>query len=314
MRGSTWAWLVFAALLALGPLYAYPFLVMKVMCFALFAASFNLLMGYAGLLSFGHAAFFGTGSYATAMLLKYSGWSPLWGLLGGVGVACALGVVVGTLSIRRQGIYFSMITLALAQMVYFVFLQAPAAGGEDGLQDVPRGKLFGLVDLGNDINLYYVILVIFLAALAFIFRVIHSPFGHALQAIRENEVRAVSLGYNAVRIKLLVFVMSAGLAGLAGGLKVLVMRFATLSDLDWHTSGEVILMTLIGGLGTLPGPLVGAAFIVVLQNSLADKVGSWVTVIMGGLFVLCVLTVREGIVGGIVSLGRRLGLRSADER
>jgi branched-chain amino acid transport system permease protein len=277
------------------------------MSFALFAAAFNLLMGYAGLLSFGHAAFLGTGAYATGWMLKSAGLTPELALLAGAAMAGVLGFVFGALAIRRAGIYFSMITLALAQMVFFFLLQAPFSGGEDGLQDVPRGRLFGLLDLSDDRALYAVVLVVFLGVLGLIHRIVHSPFGHVLKAIRENEPRAVSLGYDAVRVKLLAFVISAVIAGLAGGLKVLVFRFATLTDAHWHSSGEVVLMTLLGGLGTFVGPLVGSTVIVTLQNELADKVGSWVTVIMGLLFVVCVLLFRRGIVGELAGLRQRLG-------
>lgn len=308
MKKTFWPWAALAITLTFAPLVAYPFLLMKLMCFALFASAFNLLMGYAGLLSFGHAAFFGGGAYAAGWLLKQLQWSPEAALAGAVALAGLLGAAFGALAIRRVGIYFSMITLALSQMLFFVFLQSPFTGGEDGLQDVPRGRLLGLVDLADDRALYYFVLVVFLGSLAFIHRVIHSPFGHALQAIREHEPRAVSLGYDAARIKLMAFVMSAALAGLAGGLKVLVMRFATLSDAHWHASGEVVLMTLLGGLGTVAGPLVGSSVIVLLQNELADKVGSWVTVIMGALFVVCVLAFRRGIVGELGQLRRRLGI------
>lgn len=308
MKRALWPWAALATALALAPLVAYPFLLMKLMCFALFATALNLLMGYAGLLSFGHAAFLGGGAYVSGWLLKQMQWSPEAALVGATLLAGLLGVVFGALAIRRAGIYFSMITLALAQMLFFVFLQSSFTGGEDGLQDVPRGRLFGLVDLSDDRALYYFVLAVFLGSLAFVHRAIHSPFGHALQAIREHEARAVSLGYDAARIKLMAFVMSASLAGLAGGLKVLVMRFATLSDAHWHASGEVVLMTLLGGLGTVAGPLVGSSVIVLLQNELADKVGSWVTVIMGALFVVCVLAFRRGIVGELGQLRRRLGI------
>lgn len=312
MLKKYWPWLGFAAALAMAPWIAYPFLLMKLMCFALFAAAFNLLMGYAGLLSFGHAAFLGSGAYAAGWMLKEWHWVPELALIGTMALSALLGAVIGALAIKRSGIYFSMITLALAQMVFFGFLQAPFTGGEDGLQDVPRGRLLGLIDLSNDMTLYYLVSTTFLAAMAFIVRVIHSPFGHALKAIREHEPRAISLGYDAAHIKLMAFVMSAALAGLAGGLKVLVMRFATLTDAHWHASGEVVLMTLLGGLGTVVGPLVGSSVIVLLQNELADKVGSWVTVIMGGLFVVCVLAFRRGIVGELQALKQRLGLNRGD--
>jgi len=298
----------YVALMAFGlvaPFFIYPVLVMKVLCFSLFACAFNLLLGYTGLLSFGHAVFLGTAGYVAGHALKVWQLPPLLGVLAGTGAATALGWVIGSLAIRRQGIYFAMVTLALAQMVYFLYLQAPFTGGEDGLQGVPRGSLFGL-DLADDMNLYYVVLAIFGAAFWLIQRTIHSPFGQILKAIRENEPRAISLGYDVARYKLLAFVLSAGLAGLAGATKTLVFKFATLTDAHWHTSGEVVLMTLVGGMGTVFGPLVGATVIVTLQNELADKVGSLVTVIMGSIFVLCVLAFRRGIVGESLALYRRM--------
>jgi len=298
----------YVALMAFGlvaPFFIYPVLVMKVLCFSLFACAFNLLLGYTGLLSFGHAVFLGTAGYVAGHALKVWQLPPLLGLLVGTGAATLLGWVIGSLAIRRQGIYFAMVTLALAQMVYFLYLQAPFTGGEDGLQGVPRGSLFGL-DLADDMNLYYVVLAIFGAAFWLIQRTIHSPFGQILKAIRENEPRAISLGYDVARYKLLAFVLSAGLAGLAGATKTLVFKFATLTDAHWHTSGEVVLMTLVGGMGTVFGPLVGATVIVTLQNELADKVGSLVTVIMGSIFVLCVLAFRRGIVGESLALYRRM--------
>jgi branched-chain amino acid transport system permease protein len=299
----------YLALLAFGlaaPFFIYPVLVMKVLCFSLFACAFNLLLGYTGLLSFGHAVFFGSAAYVAGHALKVWQLPTLLGLLAGTGAAAALGWVIGSLAIRRQGIYFAMITLALAQMVYFLFLQAPFTGGEDGLQGVPRGSLFGVLDLSDDMNLYYVVLAIFAAAFWLIQRTIHSPFGQILKAIRENEPRAVSLGYDVAKYKLLAFVLSAGLAGLAGATKTLVFKFATLTDAHWHTSGEVVLMTLVGGMGTVFGPLVGATVIVTLQNELADKVGSLVTVIMGSIFVICVLAFRRGIVGESLALYERM--------
>ncbi len=293
----------------LPPLSLYPVLVMKVLCFALFACAFNLLVGYTGLLSFGHAVFLGIAGYAAGHAIKLWGFPPLLGIAFGGLSAAALGYVVGSLAIRRAGIYFAMITLALAQMAYFVFLQAPFTGGEDGLQGVPRGSLLGL-DLRDDLNLYYVVLAIFLLGFGLIYRCVHSPFGQVLKAIRENEARAISLGYDVAKYKLLAFVLSAGVAGIAGATKVLVFRFATLSDAHWHTSGEVVLMTLLGGMGTVVGPAVGATVIVTLQNELADKVGSLVTVIMGAIFVICVLAFRRGIVGELGALYRRmLGVR-----
>lgn len=294
------------ALMLVAPTVVYPVLVMKVLCFALFACAFNLLIGYTGLLSFGHAVFLGTAGYVAGHSIKVWGFPPELGLVFAALAAAGLGWVIGSLAIRRSGIYFAMITLALAQMVYFLFLQAPFTGGEDGLQDVPRGKLLGVIDLADDYNLYYFVLAIFVFAFWLIYRTIHSPFGQVLKAIRENEARAISLGYDVAKYKLLAFVLSAGLAGLAGATKTLVFRFATLTDAHWHTSGEVVLMTLLGGMGTVFGPVVGAATIVTLQNELADKVGSLVTVIMGVIFVVCVLAFRRGIVGELGALYKKM--------
>ena len=304
-RRVTIAYLVGLGLLLLAPMFIYPILVMKVLCFALFACAFNLLLGYTGLLSFGHAVFLGSAAYVTGHALKVWQLPTLLGLLAGTGAATLLGWAIGSLAIRRQGIYFAMVTLALAQMVFFFFLQAPFTGGEDGLQGVPRGTLFGL-DLADDINLYSLVLAIFAGAFWLIQRTIHSPFGQILKAIRENEPRAISLGYDVAKYKLLAFVLSAGLAGLAGATKTLVFKFATLTDAHWHTSGEVVLMTLLGGMGTVFGPVVGATVIVTLQNELADKVGSLVTVIMGAIFVVCVLAFRRGIVGESIALYQRM--------
>jgi len=283
----------------------YPVFVMTVLCFVIFACAFNLLLGFAGLLSFGHAAFFGAGAYAHGWVTRAWGWDPAFGLLAAMLVAAGLGVVFGLLAIRRQGIYFAMITLALAQMVYFFFLQAPFTGGEDGLQGVPRGRWLGVLDLGADLVLYYVVLAVTLLALWGLYRTVHSPFGQVLKAIRENEARALSLGYDVDRFKLLAFVLSAALAGLAGGLKTLVLGFASLSDAHWSLSGEVVLMALLGGVGTLAGPALGAAVIIGLQNLLADQVGPWVTVILGVLFVVCVLVFRQGIMGSVQRLAAR---------
>ena len=275
----------------------YPVFVMKLLCFSLFACAFNLLLGFTGLLSFGHAAFFGSAAYVTGWLIKSQHFTPELGLLAGAIASGLIGLIVGAVAIRRQGIYFAMITLAIAQMVYFVCLQAPFTGGEDGLQGVPRGKLFGMFSLESDTAMYYLVVAIFVASFLAISRVVSSPFGQVLKMIRENEPRAISLGYQVDRYKLLAFVLSAALAGLAGSLKTLVMGFATLSDVHWSMSGEVILMTLLGGVGTFFGPAFGAGIVISLQNLLADKVGSWVTVIIGAIFVLCVLAFRKGVVG-----------------
>ena len=304
--------LLFGALFVLGlvaPFAVYPTFLMKILCFGLFACAFNLLLGFAGLLSFGHAAFLGSAGYVCGMLVRDLGVTPEVGILGGTLAAGALGWVFGVLAIRRSGIYFAMITLALSQMVFFFALQWKATGGEDGLQGVPRGHLFGLIDLGNNIAMYYLVFAVFCIGFFIIYRAIHSPFGQILKAIRENEPRAISLGYDVGKYKLLAFVLSAALAGLAGATKTLVFQLASLTDVHWHMSGEVVLMTLLGGLGTILGPLVGAGVIVSLQSELADKVGSWVTVIMGLIFVLCVLMFRRGIVGELQALIRRAGIR-----
>jgi branched-chain amino acid transport system permease protein len=305
------AWLAGLAILVAAPFIGlYPIFMMKALCFAIFACAFNLLLGYTGLLSFGHAAFLGAAAYGTGWLVKSAGWSPELGVLGGTLFAAAIGLLVGLIAIRRQGIYFAMITLAMSQMVYFVWLQAPFTGGEDGLQGVPRGKLFGLIDLANDTVLYFVVLAVFVAVFLFIVRVVHSPYGQVLKAIRENEPRAISLGYDVDRYKLLAFVLSTGLAGLAGSLKTLVLGFATLSDAHWSLSGEVVLMTLLGGMGTFAGPVLGAFTIIGLQNFLADRVGSWVTVIIGAIFVVCVVAFRRGFVGELLAWQKR---RQADK-
>ncbi|HET8747207.1 MAG TPA: branched-chain amino acid ABC transporter permease, partial [Ramlibacter sp.] len=281
--------LTYLALLALALLAPaiglYPVFVMKLLCFALFACAFNLLLGFTGLLSFGHAAFFGFAAYVTGWFVKVQGWTPELGVLAGVVAAVLLGLLFGLVAIRRQGIYFAMITLALSQMVYFLCLQAPFTGGEDGLQGVLRGKLFGVLPLIDDRVMYYVVLAVFLACFLGILRIVTSPFGQVLKMIRENEPRAVSLGYEVDRYKLLAFVLSAGLAGLAGSMKTLVMKFATLTDVHWSMSGEVILMSLLGGVGTFLGPVFGAGVVISLQDMLADKVGEWVTVIIGAIFV-----------------------------
>ena len=299
----------------------YPLFVMKVLCFALFAAAFNLLIGYTGLLSFGHAMFLATAGYTTGYAIQTLGFTPELGVLAGVVAATLLGLVVGLFAIRRQGIYFAMVTLALAQMVYFVYLQAPFTHGEDGLQGVPRGTLFGLLALGPDLTLYYVVLAVMVLVFLLIVRIVHSPFGQVLTAIKENEPRAISLGYDTDRFKLLAFVLSAGIAGLAGSLKVLVLGFETLGDAYWTMSGLVILMTLVGGMGTLFGPLLGAALIVALEDRLGDigtALASWTgidwfrslgesaTIVTGLIFIACVLAFRRGIVGEIVARVRPL--------
>jgi len=283
----------------------YPVFMMKLLCFAMFACAYNLLLGFGRMLSFGHAAFFGFAAYASSWLITAHAFGPAAAILGGMLVAAALGVVIGGLAIRRHGIYFAMITLALGQLVYFVCLEAPFTGGENGLQGVPRGRLFGLLPLRSDVVLYYVVLVIFVAVYLFIRRVVHSPYGQVLKAIRENEPRAISLGYDSNRYKLVAFVISATLAGLAGSLNALVLGFATLSDVQQSTSGEVILMTLLGGTGTFFGPVVGAAVIVTLQEYLSDIVGGWVIAIIGVIFVACVLSFRRGIVGELEALRQR---------
>ena len=283
----------------------YPVFVMKLLCFAIFACSFNLLLGFGGMLSFGQAAFFGTAAYTTGWLVTEHHWGPGAAIAGGVLAAAELGLMVGGLAIRRQGIYLAMITLALAQLVYFVCLEAPFTGGENGLQDVARGRLFDLLPLQSDVAMYYVVLCLFVAALAAIQRIVDSPFGQVVAAIRENEQRAISLGYDVNRYKLLTFVLSAALAGLGGSLKTLVLGFATLSDVSQATSGEVILMTLLGGIGSFFGPVLGAAIVVTLQEYLSELVGGWVTVVIGGIFVVCVLAFRRGIVGTIARRGRR---------
>jgi len=295
-------------LLAAAPFFLYPIFVMKLLCFALFAGSFNLLLGYTGLLSFGHAAFFGGAAYFTAHAVKEWGFPPELGLLVGVAGAAVLGLIMGFFAIRRQGIYFAMITLALAQMFYFFCLQAEFTHGEDGIQSVPRGKLLGFIDLGTPLNMYFFVLAVFLIGMLVIWRFINSPFGMILKSIRENEVRATSLGYSVARYKLGAFVMSAALAGLAGGLKALVFQFATLTDVTWQMSGEVILMTLLGGIGTLVGPVIGAGLVVTLGNYLATSEFP-VTIITGLVFMVCVLVFRRGIVGEFYAsrLGRTLG-------
>jgi branched-chain amino acid transport system permease protein len=310
--------LAFAAmvlLLAVLPAFVYPVFLMKALCFALFACAFNLLIGYVGLLSFGHALFFGWAGYLSAHLAKVGqlsfpywagGWQwlviplpplpPELAILGGTATAALLGLIVGSIAIRRQGIYFAMITLALAQMMYFFAVQAPFTHGEDGIQAVPRGRLFGIVDLSNQINMYITVAVIFLTSFLMFHRIINSPFGEVLKAIRENETRAISLGYRTDRYKLIAFVLSATFAGVAGATKSIVFQLASLTDVDWPMSGEVILMTLVGGLGTIFGPVVGAFFVVTMENYLTS-IGQWVFVVQGSIFVFCVLLFRRGFVG-----------------
>ena len=314
MKKIAYAGILIAALIA--PAVLYPVLLMKILCFALFACAFNLLIGFTGLLSFGHAAFFGGASYFAGHALKVWGMPTEIGILMGTVFAAVIGLIIGGLAIRRQGIYFTMITLALAQMLFFVFLQAPFTGGEDGLQSIPRGSLLGLLDLKNDVVMYYVVLAIVIAAFLLIVRIIHSPFGQVLKAIRENEARAISLGYDVERYKLLAFVLSAALAGLAGSTKAVVLGFGTLTDVHWSMSGLVVLMTLVGGLGTLVGPVVGAIVIIALENKLGDfgtwlasitniewfnTIGESVTMVTGLIFVICVLAFRRGIIGELAA-------------
>jgi len=323
-RSETIAFLLMLAVIVVAPFFVYPVFLMKVLCFALFACAFNLLIGYGGLLSFGHALFFGWASYVAAHMAKIgvislpypAGWR-LWGwlviplpplspelaILFGTAVAALLGLVAGWLAIRRQGIYFAMITLALAQMMFFFALQAKFTGGEDGIQAVPRGRLLGFIDLNDQLAMYGFVAVVFLAGFLLIYRIIHSPFGEVLKAIRENEARAISLGYKTEQYKLLAFVLSAALAGLAGATKTIVFQLASLTDVHWSMSGEVVLMTLVGGLGTVFGPVAGAAVIIGMQNYLASF-GEWVTVIQGVIFVFCVLLFRRGVVGEIAHLLR----------
>jgi branched-chain amino acid transport system permease protein len=295
--GIALATVLMAAVLAIAaPFVIYPVFLMKALCFGLFACAFNLLIGFGGLLSFGHAMFLGTAGYVCAYAAKEWGWPPEAAIFIGTFASTVLGAVVGALAIRRQGIYFAMITLALAQMIFFFYLQAPFTHGEDGIQSVPRGMLFGVLDLTRTLVMYYVVLAIFLAAFVFIYRIVHSPFGQVLKAIRENEPRAISLGYDAERYKFLAFVLSAALSGLAGSVKAIVFQLASLTDVHWTMSGEVVLMTLLGGMGTIFGPVIGAFAIIGLESYLA-RFGQWVTVITGLIFVVCVLAFRRGIVG-----------------
>ena len=303
-RSELIAFIVMAVILAILPFFAYPVFLMKALCFALFACAFNLLIGYVGLLSFGHALFFGWAGYVSAHAAKVWGLPPELAILAGTLTGAVLGAVVGSLAIRRQGIYFAMITLALAQMMFFFAVQAPFTHGEDGIQAVPRGRLFGLIDLADQTNMYVTVLVIFLGCFLLIYRIVNSPFGEVLKAIRENESRAISLGYKTDRYKLLAFVLSATFAGVAGATKALVFQLASLTDVDWPMSGEVILMTLVGGLGTLFGPVAGAFFVVSLENYLTTRIGQWVFVVQGAIFVFCVLVLRRGIIGEAARIAR----------
>ena len=302
-RAQLGALALLIAFLAIAPFYLYPVFLMKLLCFALFACAFNLLIGYVGLLSFGHAAYFGMGGYIAGHAAKVWGLTPELAIVAGALVAGVQGWVFGWIAIRRQGIYFAMITLALAQMIYFLCLQAPFTGGEDGIQAIPRGAVAGSIDLSNDMSMYWFVAVIFLLGFLLIHRIIHSPYGQVLKAIRENEPRATSLGYRTDDYKLVAFILSATLAGVAGGTKSLVFGIATLTDVHWAMSGEVVLMTLVGGIGTVFGPVVGAAVIVTMQNYLAEM-GAWVTVIQGAIFVTIVLAFRRGVVGEIANLLR----------
>lgn len=302
-RSEVIGFLILTAFVIAAPAFIYPVLMMKILCFALFACAFNLLIGYVGLLSFGHALYFGWAAYVSAYVAKAWGFTPELAIIAGTLTGAVLGLIAGAIAIRRQGIYFAMITLALAQMMYFFALQAPFTGGEDGIQAVPRHRLFGLIDINNPVGMYTLVAVIFLAGFLLIYRIINSPFGEVLKAIRENEARAISLGYKTDRYKLLAFVLSAALAGTAGATKALVVQLASLTDVHWSMSGEVVLMTLVGGLGTIFGPIVGAFVIIYMQNALAEF-GQWVTIIQGAIFVICVLLFRRGIVGEIAGLLR----------
>jgi len=302
-HGQTIGFAVMVTALVVAPFVTYPLFVMQAMCFALFACAFNLLIGYVGLLSFGHALYFGWASYLSAYSAKVWGFPPELAILTGTATGAVCGLIAGSLAIRRQGIYFAMITLALAQMMYFFAVQAKFTGGEDGIQAVPRGYLFGLIDLRNEMAMYALVLVIFLGGFMFIYRIIHSPFGEVLKAIRENETRAISLGYKTDRYKLVAFILSATLAGTAGATKAIVLQLASLTDVNWPMSGEVVLMTLVGGLGTIFGPVAGAFVILVMQFKLAP-IGEWVLVIQGAIFVACVLLFRRGIVGELAHILR----------
>jgi branched-chain amino acid transport system permease protein len=300
MRAHTGMYVVLSIVALAAPFFGlYPVFLMKLLCFAMFACAFNLLLGYTKMLSFGHAAYFGSSAYVTGWLVTTHGWGTIEGIAAGVAAAMVLGLMIGAIAVRREGIYFAMITLALSQLVFFVCLQAEFTGGENGLQGIPRGSIFGIIGLGGDRTMYYFVLTAFVAVYVLIRRIVHSPFGQILKAIRANEVRAISLGYKVDRYKLVAFVLSASLAGLAGSLKALVLGFVTLSDVSQGTSGEVILMTLLGGSGTFLGPVVGANLVVTLQEYLSDLVGAWVSVIIGGIFVVCVMIFRRGFVGEI---------------
>ena len=310
-RAGKLAWLCALLLLVAAPfLGVYPIFVMTALCFAIFAMAFNLLLGFTGLLSFGHAAFFGGAAYVTGWLVHDQHWSPELGLLAGAAAAGAAGLVVGVIAIRRQGIYFAMVTLALAQMLAYVFEHSSFTGGEDGIQGIRRGTLLGLVPLESDLTLYFFVLLVFVGVFLLVLRIVHSPYGQVLKAIRENEPRAISLGYNVDRYKLLAFVLSAAIAGLGGALKTLVLHLATAQDIRWEQSGEVILMTLLGGLGTFAGPVLGAFTVVGLQNFLSDRVGSWTSVIIGCIFVACVVAFRKGIVGELLAWHKRRTAKS----
>ena len=295
-QSETIGFIVMVTALVVAPFVTYPLFVMQALCFALFACAFNLLIGYVGLLSFGHALYFGWASYISAHAAKVWGLPPEFAILTGTAAAAGLGLVAGSLAIRRQGIYFAMITLALAQMMYFVAVRVKFTGGEDGIQAVPRGTLFGLFDLRNDMTMYVFVLVVFLSGMLLIHRIIHSPFGEVLKAIRENETRAISLGYKTDRYKLLAFVLSATLAGVAGSTKAILLQIASLTDVNWPMSGEVVLMSLVGGLGTIFGPVVGSFVILAMQYKLSF-LGEWVLVLQGVIFVACVLLFRRGIIG-----------------
>ena len=304
-----WLLLLLLLLAIIAPHFVYPVFLMKGLCFAIFASAFDLLLGYVGLLSFGHAMYFGFAAYVTSHMAKVWGFTPEVAILGGVATAAVLGLFTGWLAIRRSGIYFAMVTLAFAQMMYFLAIQAPFTHGEDGIQGVPRGRLFGLIDLNDTLTLYYFVLLVFIGSLAFLYRVVHSPFGQVLKAIRDNEPRAISLGYEVERYKLMAFVLSAALAGLAGSLKSEVFQLASLADVHWHASGGVVLMALLGGVGTMFGPTVGAFLVVAIENYFAEA-GAWVTIIQGAIFVGCVLLFRSGLVGVMAPWLKRYGLKA----